>query len=317
MSDKKRPESKHLNLNINHPNAMLPAMKALASPVRLEIIRMLGMRSMNVNELAEQLSIPVSTSAMNVRLLEEADIIFSEQQPGVRGTMKLCSRRLDSVSIGLVPFEKVRDAVTTLSLPVGCYSVAEDISSTCGLASSESCIGEYDNPRSFFCPERFNAQLIWFRHGFVTFHYSMLLMSEINVKWLEISFEACSEAPMYRDPWKSDIEVAINGKPIGVWVSPSDNGGRRGLLNPPWWDDMSTQYGFLKTWRIDGSGTYLENTPVSDVTIMDLGLDAQPFIAVRIGVDAHAEHNGGINLFGKGFGDYAQDLVLRVRYTMK
>jgi predicted transcriptional regulator len=142
-------------------------------------------------------------------------------------------------------------------------------------------------------------------------------MAEIDVKWLEISFEACSEAPMYRDPWKSDIEVAVNGKPIGIWVSPSDNGGRRGLLNPPWWSDTSTQYGFLKTWRIDQSGTYLENVPVSAVTIMDLNLNTQPYIAVRIGVSAQAEHVGGMNLFGKGFGDYEQDLVMRVGYAMR
>jgi predicted transcriptional regulator len=101
-------------------------MKALASSIRLEIIHMLGTRSMNVNELAEQLSIPVSTAALNIRILEEAGVIFSEQQPGVRGTMKLCHRRLDSVAIDLIPYQKERDAVVALSLPVGCFSIAED-----------------------------------------------------------------------------------------------------------------------------------------------------------------------------------------------
>lgn len=318
IAEKKNlPESKHLNVSINHPDTMLPAMKALASPIRLEIIRMLSTRSMNVNELAEELSLPMSTAAINIRILEDAGVILSEQQPGVRGTMKLCHRRIDSVSINLVPYEKQRDAVLTQSLPVGCFSLAEDITPSCGLAGPQSSIGEDDNPRSFFCSDRFNAELIWFRNGFVTYHFSVLSMAQINVKWLEISFEACSEAPMYRDPWKSDIEVSVNGKVIGTWVSPSDNGGRRGLLNPPWWSDMSTQYGFLKTWHIDKSGTYLENMPVSAMTVGDLDLTAQPYIAVRIGVNAQAEHIGGLNLFGKGFGDYEQDLVLRVGYTPK
>jgi predicted transcriptional regulator len=291
---------------------MLLTLHALASPVRL-----LGLRSMYVNEIAEQLSIPVSTAAMNIRVLEEAGVLSSELQPGTRGTMKLCSRRLDSVAINLETREKKRDAELEFSLPVGCYSMAEDIVPTCGLASSSSTIGEDDNPRSFFCQDRFGAQLIWFRSGFVTYHFSVLSMSEINVKYLEISFEACSEAPMYRDPWKSDVDVSINGRLTGTWVCPCDNGGRRGLLNPPWWSDMSTQYGFLKNWRVDHTGTYLENMPVSSVTVTDLDLAATPYIAVRIGVSADAKNVGGLNLFGKGFGDYSQDLVLRVGYEMK
>jgi predicted transcriptional regulator len=318
MPDKRYlPESKHINLEINNSDDMLPTLHALASPVRLEIVRMLGLRSMYVNEIAELLSIPVSTAAMNIRVLEEAGVLSSELQPGNRGTMKLCSRRLDSVSINLITNEKQRDAELELSLPVGCYSMAEDIVPTCGLASSRSAIGEDDNPRSFFCPDRFDAQLIWFRSGFVTYHFSVLSMSEINVKYLEVSFEACSEAPMYRDPWKSDVDVSINGKLIGTWSCPSDNGGRRGLLNPPWWSDMSTQYGFLKNWRVDHTGTFLENMPVSSVTVGELDLAAKPYIAVRIGVSPEAKNVGGLNFFGRGFGDYAQDLVLRVGYEIK
>lgn len=311
------PESKHLNLSIGNAEEMYPVVKALASPLRLQILSMLSTRSMHVNEVADRLSLPVSTVALKIRALEDAGLILCEQQPGIRGVMKLCHRRLDSIGISLVPKMESRDSVLALSLPVGCYSFAEEIAPTCGLAGAQSVIGEDDNPRTFFCQDRFRAQLLWFRHGFVTYHFSVLSMHEIDVQWLEISFEACSEAPMYRDPWKSDIEVAVNGVPLGIWTSPCDCGGRRGLLNPPWWSDVATQFGLLKTWRIDHRGTYLDDVPLSPTTLEDLALKSNPYIAVRIGVSSGAEHVGGMNLFGSGFGDYAQDVVMRVGYTVQ
>jgi hypothetical protein len=38
-------------------------------------------------------------------------------------------------------------------------------------------------------------------------------------------------------------------------------------------------------------------------------------ITVRVGVKADALHVGGINLFGSSFGNYPQDLTLRLEYA--
>jgi predicted transcriptional regulator len=35
-------------------------------------------------------------------------------------------------------------------------------------------------------------------------------------------------------------------------------------------------------------------------------------VKVRIGISARAKHEGGINIFGKGFGDYDQDIILKL-----
>ena len=78
------------------------------------VISLLGIRSMNVNELAEALSLPVSTAALNVRQLEEAGLISTEIQPGIRGAMKLCSRRIDSVSMRLT--DDMLDGMSALTL---------------------------------------------------------------------------------------------------------------------------------------------------------------------------------------------------------
>ena len=141
-------------------------------------------------------------------------------------------------------------------------------------------------------------------------------MSMLVPDWLEISFEACSEAPLYRDPWKSDIALEINGVRLGIWTCPSDCGGRRGALTPEWWNELNTQFGFLKTWRVDASGTTLDKEPVSGVVLEQLKLQKNPYISVRIGVPADAANIGGLNLFGEKFGDFAQTLTLRLGYHL-
>ena len=95
-------ESKELKLDISEPERILPVAKALSSMERLRILRCLGLRSMNVQELAQALDLPVSSTALHVRVLEESGLIMSENLPASRGAMKLCSRRLDLFSCNLV-----------------------------------------------------------------------------------------------------------------------------------------------------------------------------------------------------------------------
>lgn len=310
-------QGKHVELSIDRPEPLCKIARALSSPVRIQIMQALGKRSMNVGELAELLDVPMSTTALAVKTLEEAGIITSEPQPGARGSMKLCSRKLDTIAVTLVPVSEMHTSILTLQMPIGGYSIADGITATCGLANENTYIGDMDNPTSFYVPDRFGAQLIWFRHGALEYRFAFPKIDAMEIDWLEISFEACSEAPMYRDPWKSDIAVSVNGKRIGVWTSPCDCGGRRGKLTPAWWSDLSTQYGFFKTWRVDADGSRLENVRISDVCLDDLCLHGQNYISVRIEVPEDAENVGGINLFGEHFGDYEQPLVLRVGYHMQ
>ena len=60
--------------------------KALSSRVRIRMLALLKHKSMNIVELAQELTIPVSSAAFHVNMLEEANLINTEMLPGVRGS---------------------------------------------------------------------------------------------------------------------------------------------------------------------------------------------------------------------------------------
>ena len=49
-------------------------------------------------------------------------------------------------------------------------------------------------------------------------------------------------------------------------------------------------------------------------TIESLGLLENYFFTFTLRVDPDSEHVGGMNLFGSRFGDYAQDIIMKVEY---
>jgi predicted transcriptional regulator len=129
---------------------------------------------------------------------------------------------------------------------------------------------------------------------------------------MEFSMELSSEVPGTSADWPSDITISVNGKDIGTWMSTGDYGDKRGVYTPDWWKLKGSQYGKLKGFRVNGAGTYVDGVKISPVSLKDLDLDTHHSIRLRIAVKEDARHPGGINIFGRGFGNYDQDIVLRL-----
>ncbi len=308
---------KVLELDLQDVERTAQIHKALASKVRLQMLRLLILKGYCVNELADALGIPASTAALNIRILEEAGLIVTEQQPGTRGMAKLCNRLIDTVITGISDPSLLVDSgeqEVTYSLPIGSYSDCQACD-YCGMLSDTGTIGRINYPQSFFDPERLKAQLMWFKHGYFEYRVSNLVLKGNRASYLRVSFEACSEVGNYNMDWPSDIYVSVNGRELGVWCCPSDFGDRHGILTPAWWGVGSTQYGRLKTWSVTEKGAALDDKPVGGVTIGQLGLDEGNYFTVRIGVHRDAQHVGGMNLFGHAFGDHPQDLLVQVGYS--
>jgi predicted transcriptional regulator len=287
--------------------------KALSSAVRIKILKLLYYNSYNVKEIAQKLNIPASSAALHIKVLEEADLIQIKQQPGSRGSMKLCSRKNDYVNIQLSGNDPDINQVATVSMPVGAYTDCQ-VAPTCGIAGSHALIGYEDRPGDFFLPERIDAQLLWTSSGYVEYKFPFLLNQNIVLRRLILSFEACSEAPNFKEDWKSDITIWVNGKECGTWRSLGDFGSRRGRLNPKWWDNGVTQYGKLVTIEITEDETMINSKKSSNVCLGDIALNPEKPITIRIGNKQNAEFIGGFNLFGATFGDYAQDILLSFVY---
>ncbi|WP_123039579.1 ArsR/SmtB family transcription factor [Cohnella candidum] len=308
-----------LELNFNEPDKLVTVAHALSTRARIDILRLLSNRNLNVVEIAETLKLPVSTVANNIKVLEAAKLINTELLPASRGAMKVCTRNYDDIHIACnlekaVPKGALR--VYEMEMPIGHYSDCE-VHPTCGMANSDGMIVREDEPASFYHPKHIGAQIIWFRKGYVEYLLPLEVPQGARIDSLELSLEMCSEAPNYDNNWPSDITLWLNGVEIGTWTSPGDFGDRRGKLNPSWWLDWTTQYGLLKTWRIDRERTTLDMVKVSDIVIDDLKLMYRPNIRLRIGVKPDAVHQGGVNLFGRQFGDYEQDIMMKVHYSLE
>ena len=300
-----------IKMNLDDVEHLASVSKALSSETRIEILRHLRHKDLNVNEIAELLDIPASSSAAHVKVLEEAGMIKTSLQPGIRGSMKLCRIVLDHIYVEMNTTKNLEQEEEVIKMPIGSF-VDYEIVPTCGMASMKGPIGTEDDPRCFYLPERIEAQLIWLGCGYLEYRFPTNAMRDKLIQRLELSMELCSEDHEYNMNYPSDITLWVNETEVGTWCCQSDYGGRRGKLNPDWWPDKNTQYGILKTWSITDQGSYLDDEQTNELGLEDYHLAEKDYIAVRIGVKEDARYRGGMNLFGEGFGDYQQNIIMKM-----
>ena len=309
------PTGKALMIDARSPDGeTIALLKALANETRMAMLEYLGDRVVALTQIAQELDLPPSTTAMHIGILERAGLLHTDLQPASRGLQKVCSRTYDELVIDLPRGTHHSRERVEISMPVGAYT-AFDVDPTCGLATSSGLVGYLDDRNAFYEPDRINAQLLWFRSGFVEYVFPDRIPPGARVVSAQLTAEVSSEAPLHDLDWPSDISVWMNGVRLGDWTCPADYGGSRGRLTPRWWEDDNSQFGVLKRWHVTNDGTAIDGVPLSGVTINDLHLEPRQPIAVRIGVRRDAVNAGGLNLFGRRFGNYPQDLVLRLEYA--
>lgn len=287
----------------------------LSSDLRLKILSLLGALPLNINEISERLSLPQSTVATNVAILEKSGLIRAEIVKAKKGNQKICHAVFEEIVIRFDRGERApEDDHIEVEMPIGLFTGYE-VSAPCGLCSPEGIIGYLDVPDSFLDPDRMKAGLIWFERGWVEYKFpNNSLYKDRPIRKLEISAELSSETPGTDRNWLSDITLWVNSVELGRWTSPGDFGDKRGKLTPEWWKLEGSQYGLLKNWIVSDEGSFVDGVRISDVRLADLALAEHHSIKVRIGVKDDAEHVGGLNVFGRGFGNYDQAIVLRLSF---
>ena len=277
---------------------------------------MLGERDMNINELSTSLGLAQPSITKHIQILEEAGLVISDYLSGAQGMQKRCRKVHDRLIVDMSGKTKTKDYIIEIEMPVGMYTRAEVVP-TCGLATRDRMVGVIDDPLAFAFPDRAKAEILWSGGGFIEYKFPNSLPVTSVIESIELVGELASEAPGYANDYPSDITLWINDVEVGTWTSPGDPGGEKGRLNPSWWQDYMNQHGFLKAWRINDQGTFVDGEKLSTVTVDDLKVFPWQATRVRFGIKGDADNQGGFTIFGKGFGSFEQDLVLRIHHSTK
>ena len=314
--DSEGPEKGFLVVNADRQYQIL---RGLASPLRLRIMRhLLKQGPLNINQIAKAFRQPQSTISSNIQILEETGLIETKISKASKGQQKICYARYSEIVVKIDPEATNRDKdIIEVEMPLGLYTTS-NVSAPCGLCSTEKILGMLDVPELFLDPARVKAALVWFGRGYIEYKFpNNAKVINANVEALEFIMELSSEVPGTNVDWPSDISLWVNGIKIGTWQCPGDYGDQRGILTPLWWKLEGSQYGILTSWRISQHGTYLGDIKLSNVTLDELQLAEHHSVKLRIGIDDKAGLPGGINIFGRGFGNHDQDIKMRLHLVKK
>lgn len=292
----------------------LPIYEALASNVRLELLRLISCHDYSITELSEKLGLSKAIITKHIQKLEAARLITSKKLPGKSGVKKVPHLAVDTIEITFPTKIYHSFSMYTSHVQLGHYTNFEVVP-TCGLATAESIVGKLDDPLAFVEPDRVNASLLWFSEGFVEYKIPNNLSEEQVPEMLELSMEIASEFPYSNNAWPSDISFFVNGNHIGTWTCPGNFSDTRGFYTPDWWDDNLSQYGLLKHLRISHTNCTIDGQKISDLSLDDLNIKDSQFINFRIEVSSDAKNKGGVTLFGKDFGNHPQDIIANLYYS--
>lgn len=303
-------------LHVKNLDEGLEVFKALGSELRINIIKLLQENhEMNMNELATSLGITNGALTSHIKKLEESGIIQVMTERGGHGNQKICKVAVDKIVVDVESEETEEDQnIYNTEVKVGHYS-DYNVYPTCGLATSKAIVGEVDDPRYFSHPDRINAGILWFTKGYIEYMIPNLLPSATKIDQITVSLEISSEAPGINNDWPSDISIFLNDVKIGAWTSPGDYGDVQGIFTPDWWFPNWNQYGLLKMIVINKKGTFVDGLKISDVTINQFNLDYKSTVRFKFEIEEDAKNIGGITIFGSEFGNYNQDIKVRIAYS--
>lgn len=296
-----------MEIGINEKDLMV--YKALASPIRLRIIQELSREDSSADILSQRLGVSSTIVSKHLQKLRLAGIV-SVRQIGHRKVARLVVDQIN-VTFPKTIYEPYK--VSEIGVPVGQFTNFS-VEPSCGMAGRTGYIGKVDEPPYFMDPLRMEAGMVWFNNGYLEYQFPNHIEKEEQIQMIDIVAELGSEFPFSNNNWPSDITISVNGKELGYWTSPGDFSDVRGKYTPSWVPDNVNQYGIQKTIRITDHGTYLDGKPWSDVSLADLDYLQDRFV-LRLEVKSIATHNGGCTIYGKGFGNYNQDIVMKIFYS--
>lgn len=300
-------------LHITDLETGLELFKTLGSDIRIEIIQiLLKNKNMNLNELASRLNITNGALTSHIKKLEDCGVIQITNEASGHGNEKHCQVCLDKVIIDINARESDQD-IYEGNICVGQYSDYK-IKPCCGLATQEGYFGELDNIRYFSHPDRMQANLLWFQTGFVEYLLPNFIPTAHTITELTIQLELSTLVSRTDTSLASELEFSLNSIHLGNFTLSGNIGMEQGIYTPNWFDPSFKQHGMLKQILIKNDGTFMDGIKLSDVTIDDFKLDDSSILKFKIATTDNAKYCGGVAIYGKGFGNYNQDIRVRIKH---
>ncbi|MDD7157468.1 MAG: ArsR family transcriptional regulator [Firmicutes bacterium] len=288
--------------------------KALGNEIRLKIIKMTFHGNTRVSEIGKKLNLGNSTVLFHIEVLRKAGLINVDYEPNKKGFVQNVTVKHSMMALALfyTTDEMLKSEFRTYSveMPVGAYVDAR-VDDYISYADDFKVYNP--NERGIFSPERMNASLLWLsKSGFVEYAFPAEWKSE-KPECVEFSLEICSEAPLSRMGWKSEVTFSLDEKELCSYICPHDFGDRRGVLTPAWWKTGGSMYGELIRIGIKRDGVYLNGEKVRSQPSLDLFENDRPDRTLfKVECKKDSEFVGGFNIFGKTFGDYPQNIRMIV-----
>ncbi|MCI8487333.1 MAG: helix-turn-helix domain-containing protein [Clostridia bacterium] len=275
--------------------------EAIGSQVRMDILsEILEHRSITLSDLARNLHLTNGALTPHVKKLESVGLIRISEEPGKRGTAKVCAIALDKILIDVASF--LPEKSHSFTIPVGQYRNASS-GRRCALVGARGFIGETDDPRYFTYPEHADCLGLWLSGGSLTYTLPTPPHAQTVISEIRFHFEISAVATL-GDTLSGRISFYIGDTMLGSATLPDENRDRRGALNPDWFDTVYPQYGSLKTLSVNSRGCFWDGIKISEITLAALK-ELKTFTLAS---------NSGFALFGKNLGDYSIDLGYTVEY---
>lgn len=289
---------------ISNYSDILKICTALGSKTRLEIINEIKKKpNINLNELAEKLKLTNGALTSHIKMLSDLDIVQVNVISAKRGAQKVCSLNNILFLIDLFKNEYNNNSYEE-NIPIGLFTNFYT-NSNCGLISQNKIIGEINEPKYFSSSDRLNSNLIWLSNGYLEYSIPNLIEEKQTITEIQISLELSTAINSKND--LSKIDLTLNDKSIGCFNIDCIQDNIKGLYSPEWWNFKS--FGKLFVIKINSNGVFLNDMKISDVDISQINIVNNQKINFTINCD-----NNGVAIFGNNFGNYNQDIKVKVSF---
>jgi len=89
-------------LELSDKEKSIKLAKALSSPTRFEIVKLLLDKEMDISSIAKRMKQTEANTSAQIKYLEKAGVLDSRYEPGAHGVRKVCKTKVKKIIINLV-----------------------------------------------------------------------------------------------------------------------------------------------------------------------------------------------------------------------